>query len=167
MPCEVVPAGVWPDKDPDSALDHYVDFETECARRWEQSTDFGASVRIREGGFDWESSGGRSRGRGRTTFPEVATADVTTVTDGSITWTCKALSTSSLKKTISGTPTWVADTGITTASAAIVGTRASAVLSGGVDGQDYTVLVNAIFSDDTTLTKVCILPVRRAVRVCS
>ena len=166
MTCASKPARVWPDKDPDSSLDHYVDFENECARRWEPKTDFPSGVRIREGGFDWESSGGRSRGRGRILFPEKASVDVTTVIDGSITWTCRGLSTASLRKNLATTPTWTTESGVVAGNLSATGTRAVAVLGGGIDGQDYTVLVNAQFSDGTSMTKVCILPVRREVRVC-
>jgi hypothetical protein len=90
------------------------------------------------------------------------------VTDGSITWTCQAISDASLRKTVLGIPTWTPETGITASGPSISGTLTSAVLSGGVDGQDYTVLVTANFSGTppTSKTMVCILPVRRPVKVC-
>jgi len=164
--CEPEQAQVWPSKDPADALDHYVDFEDEGVRKWTADTDFGTAVRLRPvrgNGFEYESNGGRS-GLKPPVFPTVIGQ---TVTDGSQTLTCRAVSTASLRKTVAGTPTWIADSGITVSSPGISGTRASAVLSGGVDGQEYTVLVDADFTDGTSKTATCILPVSRPVRVCN
>lgn len=169
MSCDAdEPALVWPAKDPDDKLDYYASFERHLARQWEPFTDFASGTRIRvygnskSAGFEFSSSGGRSGGR-PPVWPEALAA---TVIDGSITWTGQALSTSSLRTTISGTPTWTADTGVTVSAEAVSGNIASALIEGGTDGEDYTVLVKATFADGTSKTAVCVLPVRRAVRVC-
>lgn len=159
------PARVWPAKDPDSKLDYYVDFQDECARRWSKDTTYSAGERVRPArptGFEYESSGGRS-GTRPPIYPE---AIGQTARDGSIVWTCRALSSQSLRRTIVGVPTWTAPSELSMDGQAIGDTVASANLAGGVDGEDYTVLVNALFSDGNDITATCILPVRRPKRVC-
>jgi hypothetical protein len=159
------PASAWPDKHPDAELDYAVNFESECARKWSKWTDFAQGVRIRvynatnAPGFEFEATtGGRSGGRP----PAFHTADAAgeTVSEGSIVWTARALSSDSLIRTIVGTPAWVADSGVTVANQAIGGMVAVADISGGTDGQDYSVTVTATMSDGNDVVKVCILPVR-------
>lgn len=156
---------VWGQKDPDDADTFAVDFEKACARIWLPNTDFAASTRIRVyspasgAGYDHEWSGGRTGAR----VPKFGASVNQTAVDGSGVWTCRTLSSASLYRTISGTPTWTADSGITVANEAIADTVATATLSGGTDGNDYTVLVKATFSDSTSRTQVCILPVKRPV----
>lgn len=157
---EVVLAGEWPAKDPDDKLDYYVNFEPECARLWDRDTEFAFGDRVRpqkSTGFEYEWSAGRTGNR-PPVFPTVLGR---TVADGSGTWTCRALSASSLKRTISGTPTWTVDAGLTVESVAIAGTISMAYLSGGVSGQTYSVRINAILSDGSDITATCVLPVER------
>jgi hypothetical protein len=171
MTCDAfVEAHVWPAKDPGDKLDYPVNFERHLARQWEKWTDFTTGQKIRvylngqASGFEFEATtGGRTSGRAPT-WPTTISA---TVADGSVTWTCRALSADSLKATISGVPTWTADTGITVSNQTIIGNRAIAYLADGTDGEDYTVLVKATMTDGTSITAVCILPVRRAVRICA
>jgi hypothetical protein len=167
-----IPAQVFPAKDPLAGLDYAVNFESECARRWSKRTDFTNGTRIRvyaEGskgaaaGFDMVAQNTGRTGSKEPTFPSVIGDSVT---DGSIVWTCAALSTGSLRATISGTPTWTADTGVTVSSQALDGLKATALISGGTDGVDYQVIVQAVLSNGATPVQVCSLPVRRAVKVC-
>lgn len=164
MSGEVVLAGEWPAKDPDDKLDYYVNFESECARIWAENTVYVIGDRVRPQkptGFEYEASGGCT-GHRPPVFPTVVAR---TVQDGSVTWTCRALSTQSLKRTINGTPSWTVDAGLTVESVAISGTISMAYLSGGVHGQSYAVRINAAFSDESDITATCVLPVERPRRV--
>lgn len=168
MSCASEPAGVFPDKHPNAILDYAVDFELECARQWNKWTDFSAGVRIRvfrsgvASGYEFEATtGGRAGGR-----PPIW-SDTGTIRDGSVIWTPRAISSSSLLRTIVGTPTWTVDTGLTVLSMSVVGLKGIANLGDGVDGQDYAIAVTATGSDGLEIVKECILPVRIPVRQCS
>jgi hypothetical protein len=173
MTCDAaIPAKVFPPKDPTEALDYFVDFEQFCARQWSKWTDItvGTCIRVYIEGSKGGASGYELRATtsGRTggkfpNFPQVAGVQVI---DGSVIWITQALSTSSLRATISGTPTWTA-AGLTVSNPQLVGFMAAAVLSGGTDGSDYEILVQASLSNGTTPIQVCSLPVRRAVKVCA
>ncbi len=154
---------MYPAKHPDAELQYGFDFEPECARRWLPYTDYAAGVRIRiygrgdASGFEHESSGGRT---GATPPRFAAVAAGTSEQDGSITWTARALSTSSLTRQVSGTPTWVADAGITVSDQAIEGMIATVHLAGGEDGSNYNVTVTAALSDGQSAVGHMVLPVR-------
>lgn len=162
MTCGDVPALVWPSKDPDDTDWHYVDFEHALRNKWKPGTNFAATTCIRPtkpDGYQYESAGGVSGAR----EPRWGSA---TVSDGSITWTRQAISTTSLRTTLSGVPTWDADAGITVSDEGVDGQKAKAKIAGGTDQQDYTVLVQATLADGTTKTATVVLPIRRPVRVC-
>lgn len=166
MSCETLPAGVWPDKDPESTEEFGVDFTRRLTRWWETRRDYSTSTRVRsrtKAGYEWECTTGGQSGLAEPRWP---TTVATTVTDGSVTWTCRAISTASLTSTVSSV-TWTPDTAITSASAALSGQIATANLSGGIDGTDYDVKVAATLADGRVLVKRCILPVRKAQRVCA
>lgn len=167
MTCANVPAQVWPEKHPDATLDYAIDFERACAREWAPWTDYALSTRIRvfmpghASGYEFEATtGGRSGGR----TPGFRTTG--TIADGSVVWTPRAISAASLLRTITGTPTWAADAGVTVSSASISGFKAIAKIAGGTNGQDYAVTVTAVSSDGLEIPQVAILPVRVPVRVC-
>ncbi len=155
----------WEPKHPSAELDYAVDFESECARTWSRWTDFAQGDKIRvyvngpASGFEFEATtGGRSGGR-MPAFPGTLAA---TVRDGSIVWTAREISNDSLVRTINGTPTWAADTGITIANEVVAGQVAIADISGGTDGQEYRVTVTASMSDGNDVVLECVLPVERA-----
>jgi hypothetical protein len=165
--CEVEPAAVWPAKDPGERLDYGVDFERALARLWARGASYSIGVRVRPtraNGFEYECT---TPGQTASREPEWPASAGATVTDGSAGWICRALTTGSLTTALSGTPTWTADSAITVSSETVASQMAIAFLAGGVDGQDYTVMITAPCADGTIRTKVCILPVRRAVRVCA
>ncbi len=165
-------AKVWPGKQPESKYAYGVDFEEACARQWSKWTDFEADDAIRiyltdargnASGFEFVAIvTGRSGGR-MPAFPSSIDAEVR---DGSLVWKCRALSNASLFATIVGTPTWTADPGVTIGSQSLNGMKAAAIVDGGSEGIDYAIRVQAELSDGTRANQVCILPVRKAVRVC-
>jgi len=164
MTCKPVKASVWPPKHPDAELDYAADFEEACARLWSRLTDFSAGERIRifDGGkavgFEFEPTTPGRSGVRRPLFPSVI-GD--TVPDGSVIWTCRALSSASLLRTISGTPAWtVDDDALTISDQSVSGFKAIAKLSGGEDDDDYVVTVTAQTSDGLVIPKTVILPVR-------
>jgi hypothetical protein len=165
--CDIEPAAVWPAKDPSEKLDYAVSFERGLTRFWKPGETYTATTHVRPSkptGFEYEcTTTGQSGAREPTNWP---TTEGATLTEGSVTWTCRAISALSLITTISATPTWVAPTGITVSGETISGQMAIAYIAGGQDGQEYSVLVTATCADTTIRSKACILPVKRAIRVC-
>lgn len=167
MSCETEAAKVWErPKDPDEAVQYSVDFGPDVARRWKPDHSYASGVHLqprRANGYDYECTT-----PGRTGFREPVwpTTVGSTVNDGSVVWTCRAPSTASNRVTITGTPTWAPDSGLTVAGVTVDGSETFALLSGGTDGENYTVVVTALTTDGQTLKQVCILKVRRAVFVC-
>jgi len=166
--CDIEAAEAWPAKHPDATLDYAIDFEEECSRPWDKWQDFATGTRIRvfrpgqASGYEFEATtGGRTGGR-NPVFPTAGT-----LTDGSVTWTPRAISSASLVRTIVGTPTWIADSGVTVSSETVSDQKAIAKIAGGTDGRDYSVTVAAIGSDGLLMVKVAILPVRVPVMVCA
>jgi hypothetical protein len=167
MTCKPVKASVWPPKHPDATLDYAVDFEEECARLWSRLTDFSAGERIRifDGGkavgFEFEPTTPGRSGVRRPLFPSVV-GD--TVPDGSVVWTCRAISAASLLRTVSGTPVWEItddDGDVTISSETVSGFKAIAHLAGGEDDEDYVFTVSATTTPDgLVIPKTVILPVR-------
>lgn len=169
MTCETVKASVWPPKHPDATLDYLVGFEEECSRPWRALHDFeaGEHIRIYEGGhevgYEFEPTTPGRTGKRRPVFPKVVGE---TVTDGSVVWTCRALSVDSIIRTIDTAAWSVDDDEVTIAGELVDGFDATAKLGGGDDGQDYVVTVTAETSDGLTIPKVIILPVRVPQLVC-
>ena len=168
MSCDsVVNAYVWPEaKDPDDSRQYAVDFERKLTRYREAGKTYTAGTFVRlekTNGFELECTTG---GQTAISPPRYSSTIGATFTDGSVTWTVRAISTSSLYTTVSGTPTWTFDSGITASAATLSGQLTTSNLSGGVDGNDYTGLVKATLADGNSITAVCILKVRRAQRVC-
>lgn len=169
MSCDTEAALVWPrPKHPDEAVQYSVDFGPDLVRRWKaEHTHASAGVfvrpsRSRTTGYDYELT---TAGRTGTKEPMWPTTVAATVSDGSAVWTCRAPSTDSLITTISGTPTWAVD-GLTVADEDIEGTSAVATLSGGEDGENYSVTITATTTNGQTLTQTCVLKVRTPVFVC-
>lgn len=131
---------------PDEIVRYTVDFTAEMAKLWQPGAEYALGEKIRpavSSGFDYEATTpGRTAGRA----PRWPKAVGATVSDGSVTWTCRASSTDSLEATLSSVA-WAVDDGMTVASDSVSGMTASALVSGGQDGQDYDVTVTATFSD--------------------
>jgi hypothetical protein len=155
-------AGRWPDKDPESKEEFGVDF-TQRLTRWRQErADYALTKRVRvrgRAGFEFECTTAGQTAIREPVFPSTVGA---TVADGSVTWTCRAASTASLLSTVSSV-TWTAESPLTVSGTTLTGQVASALIDGGLDGMDYSVLVKATCADGQVIAKRCILPVRKAV----
>jgi hypothetical protein len=168
MTCEIeVAADVWPSKHPSATEDYAADFEYECVRRWQPGEDclLGHCIRYfgagQASGYEFEvTTPGRTGGRHPSFLVNQPTID------GSVIWTPRAISNASVLRTISGTPIWAAEAGVTISAQAVSDFRGIAKISGGEDGQDYLVTVTALGSDGVQLVKTAVLPVRVPVRVC-
>jgi hypothetical protein len=169
MTCGViVRAAKWPPKHPGATWDYAVDFEEACVRTWSPITDFGAGARIRvftggkAVGFEFEPT---TPGRSGLRMPAFKAGIGETTPDGSIVWTCRALSSASVLRTIDSI-VWDVDPDVTVTNESVVGFKALAKQGGGTDGEDYTVTVTATMSDGLVVPQVVILPVRVPVKVC-
>jgi hypothetical protein len=160
-------AGVWPDIEPDGKELHLVDFTRALSRFWQPGADFALNAAVLPTvptGFQYKAQGSGRSGQREPIWPKALTG---TVTEGSITWVCEAISTTSLQTTVSSVA-WTADSPIAVGSQSLSGQIASALLdvTGAIDGEDYDVLVSATCADGQVIKKRCVLPVRTAKRVC-
>lgn len=151
---------------PGDRLDFEVDFETALTRWHEPGRTYAAAVRVRvpaRPGFEYEATSAGQTGKAPPIFP---TTIGQTVSDGSVVWTCRAVTTSSLSTTLA-TATWnVLDAGVTASGQAVSGQKATAFLQGGVDGNDYRVQVTGNMQNGAIMNRLCILPVRVPRRIC-
>jgi hypothetical protein len=164
--CDAQPAGVFPDIDPEGSDWHYVDFTQ--ARWLERGEEVTAAVRYRvksAPGYEFECTNAGQTAAREPIFPKVIAS---TVQDGSAVFTCRALSTASLLRALSGTPVWSGGAVTVFSGQTATGQLAKAfiTMTNAVDGTDYEVLVKATFDDGAVIPKRCILPARKAVRVC-
>lgn len=152
------------EQDPGEELDYAVDFAGHCARVREPNTEYSSGVKVRPAratGYQYSSGGGVTG----TQEPRWPTTIGNTVQDGSVTWTCEAITTGSLKRTVTGTPTWTADTGLTVGTPTVSGTKTTSLVSGGTLGQTYLVRVAGTFSDGTDLVVPLQVEIKRPARV--
>lgn len=127
-----------------------------CATTWEPGRVYAAGVRVRPSarptGFEYEATAGQSGAR----EPRWATALDGMTTDGSITWTARAISNTSLGRTISSVA-WSAPTGVTVVTSSVANAsgaqRATAYLRGDAAGE-YEVRATVIYSDSSIDTSV-------------
>jgi hypothetical protein len=151
---------------PGDRIDFEVDFETNLTRWHESGRTYAAAVRVRvpaRPGFEYEATSGGQTGKAPPIFPTVIGQ---TVSDGSIVWTCRAVTTSSLTTTLVSAVWSVLDSGVTASGQAVSGQAATAFLHGGVDGNDYRVLVTGTMQNGAIMNRLCILPVRVPRRIC-
>lgn len=145
-------------KTPTEIKDFGFSWARETFRFWRAGAEFGSGIRARPtvaNGFEYQSSGGQSSGKKEPRWPTTLGA---TIVDGSITWTCVALSTDGLWRYIQ-TSTWTAeDAGIVVDSSAMyntAGTQASTVkVSGGADGTVRDVVNEVTFNDGVKLQAI-------------
>lgn len=142
--------------------------ERTLAQRWRSGIDLSGTYRVRpvvSNGFEYEVTTAGQTGRKEPIWPTTAGA---TVSDGSIVWTCRAISTASLSATVSSVA-WAADTGLTISSESLQGQTARALVSGGSDGNTYRVTAEATCSDGTVAVGEAFIEVTKAepCQVCS
>lgn len=148
-------------QDPADKLDYTVKFDDELALRWEPETSYSLSDRRRptaSTGFEYECTTAGQSGRKEPVWPKVVGQ---TITDGSVTWTCRALSSSSLRTTLASA-TWNADAAITVSGQTVSGAKAIAYLEGGLAGTDYEIRVQGTMADGTKRSKLFVLKIDRA-----
>jgi hypothetical protein len=120
-----------------------------CARTWQPGRVYAAAIRVRPAsrpsGFEYEATAGQSGFR-EPKWPAVLAA---TITDGSVTWTARAISNASLSRTITSAA-WSAPAGITLSAESVVNTdgaqRITAYIQGDTAGT-YAVTATVTFSD--------------------
>lgn len=119
-------------------------------RTWAPGTQFANELTVRPfgfpTGFQYSSSGGWSG----LVEPRWPTTVGGTVTDGSITWTCEAISNDSLNATIA-TSAWSAEAGITVDNDTLTNTEGVQIVtvevSGGTAGQTFDITNVVTLSD--------------------
>lgn len=150
-------------KRPGETVDRTLNLRGEIQQAWRAGVEYATNAYVRPtrpNGFDYKVT---SAGTGRTSAaePRWPTTVGGTVTDGSITWTCQAPSTSSCDP-LSGSATVTPPTGIT---ATHVSTDplgdVKLRLAGGTAGQDYGVLVTAPTSGGQSIQCEVIVQVRQ------
>lgn len=122
---------------------------TAFVRTWEGGIVHASTERVRArkvNGYEYECT---SAGQTGPREPEWPTVIGGTVTDGSVTWTCRAVSNASLTRIIQSC-TWLGG-GLTVDGDTIVNTageaEVSAYVSGGVAGTVYEVIARITFGD--------------------
>lgn len=120
------------------------------ARNWAPGLVFAEGDVIRPlrrpTGFEYVAGGDGQTGHREPNWPTELGG---TVQDGSITWTCQAISADSLLRTIAQS-TWAGDSGISVNGETVMNgasQRTGAYVSGGTAGQSYMVVNTVEFSD--------------------
>jgi hypothetical protein len=159
----------WEAVAPGSTVKCEVDFTGSLVNWHVQGHYYALTARVRVpgvAGLEYECTIAGETGAAPVRWPKVAAG---TVTDGSVVWTARAISTASLLATISGTPTWTVPTGYTVSGEAINNNIASALIAvpAAANGDDAQVTILPVRSDAQVLPQLVILPVRTpTVRAC-
>lgn len=161
MSCDT-PAYEWEPMMPGAKLPRGFDFAPLITRWHEQGVDFstGAMVRVPGvAGFQYEATTGGQTGTKPVRWPTTIDA---TVQDGSVTWTCRAVATTSLLTTVSDV-TWTADDGVTITSPTEYGQVGTATVEVDADvanGTDIGFTLSATLVDGSILPVRVIQPIR-------
>lgn len=134
-----------------------LDLFGKCANFWRANEQFGLNEFIRaeqSPGFSYEATIAGTSGSRPPTFPR---AIGQTVTDGSITWTCRAAATNGLNAVSS--PSGTSDpTGLTIANIAVIeSTKIYAEYSGGTVGQQYDAVFTFTLNGVTRVARQTVL----------
>lgn len=144
-------------KAPAEVKEFAFDLTRRLERRWQARAFYSNGQRIRperkRSGFEYEAGSDGETGLKEPSFPIILGE---TVVDGSITWTCRAISAQSLRRTISSV-TWDVPAGLAQVNDAVEDEPAgrqeiSITLSGGTSGQSYLVVALVVYSDATVDT---------------
>lgn len=140
----------------DSAAKLPVEFDwtPACANLWTAGEVYGVNEVVRPStynGYEYKCTTAGQAAGDSALEPAWPTTIAGTVTDGSVVWTCQAISNASLVKTIA-TSLWD-DGGMTITGAVTVTTngeqQTAALVEGGTVGQTYTIENTVTFSDGT------------------
>jgi hypothetical protein len=145
-------------KDPNVPATYSIDFHDAVVREPRRDYDFTAAqfVRPQKGtGFYYECT---TAGRTSAHYPQWPRAASETVTDGSVVWTARHPTASSIPSISS--VTWTVPTGITKDSQSEVGRVAFVTLSGGTDGVDYDILCRMTPSSGNVIEQTITVQVR-------
>jgi hypothetical protein len=133
-----------------------VDWTAKCLNLWQPGLAYTAGQRVRPtiaNGFEYTcTTAGQSDGEFEPSWDQADTIG-NTIADGSVVWTCAALSGAGLKRTISAS-TWPSPpAAITLSGQATVNTfanqQAYVVITGGTPGSIYRLTNHIVFSDGT------------------
>jgi hypothetical protein len=146
-------------KDPNVSATYSIDWHDELITPAYREWAFALASFVqaqRDTGFYYEcTTAGRTSRNYPTEWPREAGE---TVTDGSVVWTCRHPSSSTVPAVSSCV--WTPDSGLTVDSQSESGTVSSVVLSGGTDGVDYEVLCRMTPTIGSVTEKTIIVPVR-------
>jgi len=152
---------------PGETLDYAFEWVGFLAQRWFPGIPFALNYAIRPRnptGFQYVvTTAGLSAGAPTSplsTEPIWPTTATTTLTDGSVTWTCAAIDNTSLASTISNS-TWSADSGVTVGGQSLVATRTGVLVAAAsnlADGDYYVrnpvTLASGVVKEGVLLIKV-------------
>lgn len=144
---------------PGERVDFAIEWAGWLANRWLSGYAYSAGVKVRPAkstGYQYTSTAGVTG----SSEPKWPTTVGSTVSDGSITWTCAAIDSTSLATSISNS-VWAADTPLSVPLVSLTGTNATvqvSVPSDCVDGEYYVrntlTLANATTKKGTLLVRV-------------
>lgn len=148
---------------PSEALDYGIEWSQWLANRWLAGVPFaaGSTVRPRKStGFEYTTvlGGFSAVAAVPTVEPVWPTVVGATVSDGSITWVCQAISTASLVSTIS-TSIWTPDAPVTVSGASLSGTRTLVIATfpSNIPDADYYVRNFITLANGTTKEGIFLL----------
>lgn len=167
MTCPAPKALEWEAVPPGSTVECEIDLTDTLVNWHRQGHPYSLTEFVRYPGlaFELECTKAGVTGRKPILFP---TAAGQTVMDGSVEWTLRDVSSSSLKATISGTPTWAVPSGYSVSGESITSNRTKALVTvpSSADGDDAVIVVTPTRSDSQVLPVYVILPVRIPQRAC-
>lgn len=147
-------------KDPDVAATYSIDLHAVIVTDAARAQDFVVNSFVRppfETGFYYEATtAGRTSAHFPIRWPRTAGE---TVQDGSVVWTARHPSSSTLPS-ISAV-SWTVPAGLTLDTQSEGAFLANVTLSGGVDGEDYEVTARVTMSDSRIVEQSIIVPVRQ------
>lgn len=125
---------------PNTSLDYAIEWGGYLSQRWLPGQNFALNYVVRprtSTGFQYVASiagfSGPNTYAGGTPEPAWPTAAGQTIVDGTVTWTCEAVDTTSLVGTITSS-TWTADSGVTIAASSYAGTRSNVIVAAAPTG---------------------------------
>jgi hypothetical protein len=163
--CEIAKGAPYVEVDPKRSFDEVaieVDWHDYLIRTRLAGTAYSVNDRVRPlrrdaTGLQYRcSTAGVTSGKPSVRWPTVSGG---TVTDGTVVWTAEAVTSASLRTTIS-TEDWPAVTGLTLGAESNADLRYQVLVDGGVSGQTYEVRHQVVMANGEEKEAVAVLPVR-------